>query len=742
MNPASGVGKPSRPGVYGELLLPFGGAPRKLLLIGAAFTLGLAAVLGLNLALGGGAGNASPAFTWRNHSAGFPGPVAAGVPLTLPFPRLGMWWPEPSSQPITDIARYDFVILSPWEAEFITPLKRLNPDILILNSINACELSYNPEPDADPWENARVRTVPPEWFLTQVGTVLASDVDTTTTVFPVAAVTATDGVNTYELFVPGDTALVDGEIVLVEDVDPDARTLTVRRGYVRPAAGHLSGTRIAALISFWPRTWVMNLSTMCPTATISSAIGPETWADYNARIAIGRLSNPAWDGLLIDRSDPNQSWLIGNSTARTIDPDRSNRLITDYTEFDAAWNEGLRRYEELIRSAVGPDRILFVNWGMPNYDLLNGNNFEGFPDDEGTAYGIPWEEMVFGPFPQGSYFEWMERARHPNLTMIETYEDDGGPDPTGSGEYDNPCDDPDFVPNYRKMRFGLATALLNDGFFSYEINTNGHGGLCLLWFDEYDNAGEGRGYLGQPLGPATRAIPALNTPNEVHGGDFERQSELDQWILWADVEGGYSATVSLDATTAASGTASARVDVSRSGGTDWRVSFSFVPVDVVSGAEYTLAFWARADRERRISAFLQQSRPPWDLYLWFGEFTLTTTWRLFEVSGVATGTDPEAVIHFGLGEVTGSVWLDGMRLQRGNPNVWRRDYEGGIVIVNATGSQQEVSLGGNFRKIRGTQAPSVNDGSVVTRVVLPPLDGIILLRLIEPRLYLPLLLKG
>nr|HID14432.1 hypothetical protein [Anaerolineae bacterium] len=37
--------------------------------------------------------------------------MAAGQPLTLPFPRLGMWWPDPWEQPITDIARYDWVIL-------------------------------------------------------------------------------------------------------------------------------------------------------------------------------------------------------------------------------------------------------------------------------------------------------------------------------------------------------------------------------------------------------------------------------------------------------------------------------------------------------------------------------------------------------------------------------------------------------------------------------------------------------
>src|SRR5512140_1780346 len=82
--------------------------------------------------------------------------------------------------------------------------------------------------------------------------------------------------------------------------------------------------------------------------------------------------------------------------------------------------------------------------------------------------------------------------------MIETYDDNG----TSSGEYDNPCSKAGFQPNYRKMRFGLTTALLQNGYFSYEMNTGGHGSLCLMWFDEYDNAGQGRGFLGYPLSEA------------------------------------------------------------------------------------------------------------------------------------------------------------------------------------------------------------------------------------------------
>jgi len=458
------------------------------------------------------------------------------------------------------------------------------------------------------------------------------------------------------------------------------------------------------------------------------------------------VNNAPWDGILLDRSDPDQSWLVGDSTARTIDPDQSNTLLTDYTGFDQAWNEGLRRYESVLRNAIGPEKIILVNWGMANYDLLNGNNFEGFPGDYetitgcGDDYAEYWREMVFGPGRNGSYFEWMEQALDPNLTMIETYEEDGGPDPWGPGEYDNPCDDPDFVPNYRKMRFGLATALLNDGYFSYEINTNGHGSLCLLWFDEYDNAGEAEAYLGMPRGGAFQAIPALTTPNLL--GDSTFEGSMGNWDFWWPEED-YSASVFLDTATSAQGASSLRVEVTRSAGVDWAVSAYVSPIEVVADTEYTLSFWAKADSERVIPAWVQQEEDPWCDYLWFGSVPLTSAWQRYELIGVASGDDPAAGFYFGLGGTTSTVWLDDVRLQVGSRQVWRRDYEGGLALVNATASSQTLTLGGPFRKIEGTQVPEINDGSTVTVVTLPPWDGLILLR---PEhwhgILLPLVWKG
>ncbi len=62
--------------------------------------------------------------------------------------------------------------------------------------------------------------------------------------------------------------------------------------------------------------------------------------------------------------------------------------------------------------------------------------------------------------------------------------------------------------------------------------------------------------------------------------------------------------------------------------------------------------------------------------------------------------------------------------------VYRRDFEKGIVLVNPKGNgTRTVTLEGDFVKIKGTQAPSVNDGATVRSVTLQDRDGIVLMRL-------------
>ncbi len=152
---------------------------------------------------------------------------------------------------------------------------------------------------------------------------------------------------------------------------------------------------------------------------------------------------------------------------------------------------------EYLRS-VRPGKALISNSSGYYYQNLNGTIYEGSPTNWNNS--IPetydqWSNFILG---ENGYLNVSKSGHTPNYSLVETYEDEEGPK-EGDLSYDNPFEHPDFVPDYQRMRYGLSSALLGDGYFSYEINTNGHGSLGLMWFDEYDNAGAGRGYLGLPV---------------------------------------------------------------------------------------------------------------------------------------------------------------------------------------------------------------------------------------------------
>lgn len=94
---------------------------------------------------------------------------------------------------------------------------------------------------------------------------------------------------------------------------------------------------------------------------------------------------------------------------------------------------------------------------------------------------------------------------------------------------------------------------------------------------------------------------------------------------------------------------------------------------------------------------------------------------------------------------SGVVWFDEYDANLGNAvsvpptsawqsGVYRRDFDYGVALVNPKGNgAQDVRLETTFRKLTGKQAPSVNDGSIVTIVHLNDRDGLILRRVVAPR---------
>ena len=87
----------------------------------------------------------------------------------------------------------------------------------------------------------------------------------------------------------------------------------------------------------------------------------------------------------------------------------------------------------------------------------------------------------------------------------------------------------------------------------------------------------------------------------------------------------------------------------------------------------------------------------------------------------------------------GVAWFDEFDAGLGQPieppvtkpwrgSVYRRDFDGGLVLVNTSMFPVRVSVEPGFRRISGKQDPAVNDGSPVSEVSLSGRDGIILLK--------------
>ncbi len=419
------------------------------------------------------------------------------------YPHLAMWWPDTYEQPLDDLKRYDWIGFGRWDnITMIENLKSANPEQKHFIDYSITETSW------DDWEDQSdildiMEKIPSEWFLTQLGSNLAGNLDQNSSTVYVTSVTDS---KSHPVFMAGDIVTCEFESMKIIDVDVTNRALTVQRGFVRKASAHPAGTRIAPQITFWPKTWVMNMSTMCPEIDVGDGDGPQSWIEYatkNIKVDHEEL----WDGYIVDRIEGGQSWLIGE-WCRSIDGDCSNKEVTDdYDAFDAAWYDGCRNFLDYLRSRLS-GKALISNTSGEYYEVLNGAIYEGYPGNWVNDRPETYEEWAERTVGENGYIHVSRSGHMPNYTLAETYEDEEMPNEDGS--YDNPFDKPGFVPDYQKMRYGLTTALLGDGYFSYEISTAGHGSLGLMWFDEYDNAGKGRGYLGQPVEEARIIMTAGN----------------------------------------------------------------------------------------------------------------------------------------------------------------------------------------------------------------------------------------
>ena len=419
-------------------------------------------------------------------------------------------------------------------------------------------------------------------------------------------------------------------------------------------------------------------------------------ADYQARFAYQTVLDTGLmaDGVFFDNVMTSQSWQKSDIYGNPVQIDANEDGVADNPAvLDAAWKAGVIRELQTFRQLM-PNAIV-CGHSMDIYEpgiagLFNGISI-GFWTSDVLEGRLAFSTLL------SRYNDWLSRAVSPTATMIESspmaqisYGYDYSPDqkiPPSTLEFARTY--------YPYVRFGLTLTLMNDGFFAQEYGDTWHGNDW--WYDELDFN------LGYPLGPAQLVpLPGPAATNLLLNGSFESPIN-DPWQLWAAT--GCAATVTRETANAAAGAACARADITQTTGADWQIDFAQWNRSLTQGVTYNLTFWARSTTNRFITLSSQKGSPDWRNYGLSQRLAITTNWQTYTATFTANESVSDARIQFFLGETSGTVWLDDVRLCQSPPEVYRRDFNNGIVLLNATPEPRDISLDAGFHRLSGSQAP-------------------------------------
>ncbi|HNW55790.1 MAG TPA: putative glycoside hydrolase [bacterium] len=232
-----------------------------------------------------------------------------------------------------------------------------------------------------------------------------------------------------------------------------------------------SGNRI----EMWPGLYAINIT-------------KAEWQTINVNFLSNELDWNKWDGLMFDTVDAGISRF--NKNGIDIDDDNQAESVD---EMDSAWRQGMANIFKKTRDKLGSQKIILINGNsLASYQpKINGRVFETFPAYwEGNGSWSASMEYYLDKLPKQNY--------SPQIYVING----------------NTCNNGDRN-NYQKMRFGLASALLGDGFFSFDYGEESH--EQLWWYDEYSVN------LGRPTSKAYNLLAINNS--KIQAGLWRRDFE-------------------------------------------------------------------------------------------------------------------------------------------------------------------------------------------------------------------------
>lgn len=221
-------------------------------------------------------------------------------------------------------------------------------------------------------------------------------------------------------------------------------------------------------ISWWTGNYILNATNLGPQ------VNGERWQTFIGPFIRDQiLSTGLWDGVFLDSAYADITPFAG------VDVDLDgDRVVNPPKQNDEAYQVGMRVLVQNVRRAIGSSYLIMNNSSASYASISNGTLFENFTRD-----GWAW------PFTE--FRRSLEQNPEPKISAVNT----------NTNNRNTPTD-------YRLMRYGLTSALIADGYYSFDAGDAGHD--RTWWYDEYDvSLGTPRSAAKVVKGPAKGAYPAV-----------------------------------------------------------------------------------------------------------------------------------------------------------------------------------------------------------------------------------------
>ncbi len=511
------------------------------------------------------------------------------------------------------------------------------------------------------------------------------------------------------------------EHVIIENVRKDKIKIRRAQWGSKPLTFKSGKAVVAAHMMYWTKQWQLNFSLDCPRGGSENL----TAAEWYARSMAKRIAAANANGIEFDVT----RWTWGYPEHNPMDI--NNDLIPDYGYMNGINSFGLggQVFFRELRQLLGPDKIIQADsndaiFGARGWKYLNGIQMEAYPMTND-----------FDRFSQAFLHLrlWVENAQA--LPKV-SYPFTKGPTTVFANAY---------MPNGAKtdfrFRVGLASACLTsmphafaslkqgkfDPANASEKDTDNEQFGLFNWDEYHGGSLNDWGWLGRPKSSAQQDLSNLETVN------------LLAKATWGwETRTGFTATTSQ---TADSYTADVKsIPAGIAPDKMWQgvhLTPKNANIQLIPGSSYTLEFeikgsdsWNYAgqnfDQVPRMvtitGAIIGKREAPLAVLA-------DSQWRSYKISFIAA-KEPSLTPVFGVSEQIGKTEIRNIKLYSGSSERWSREFENGLVLLNMSNTPWQASVKKNhYKRLKGSQAPEVNNGEPVDNTItVPARDAIFLVK--------------